>query len=1623
MEARTVTLDSTFDTGAYTSVTFNQPFTSVPVVFVMATTDGGDSAMTRIRNVTTTGFEVAAVEPESEDGPHVGMTVHYFAIEPGTNTLPSGHQITAGMFSYNGQSFNNTGPGGGLDRNDSTTLTTPGVTGAATFVQLQTMNNSPAHAPSGELQPWMGAVVTSQADDEFNVTIDRSEDYDSTSGPNFRVDAISNESLGYLYLPSDVQGSFISTSNTSILYETQNTSSKFVGYSNGCTTHNFSGTYSAPPLVIASKVTRNEADGGWFRRCSLSNTSVGLLVDEDQRQDSERSHIAEAASLLVFSSDFSYDSEYVPPTPANDLVVEAGRVTVNSVGNWQTVEFNQSYESTPAVFVLTDNANPDPQAFRIRNVTQDSFEVIALEPPGANNATLPDMEVHYVVFPVGQFEFPNNGPKLEVNILSMTNFQSKSVSGSSYLNLPFSRTDFSSAPSVLVQVQSKVNGSSTSNTPWLTGFANNVTSTGAQISMDRAEVQGGSVSSEEQVAYLAIENGIIPDFKDLSGNVISGEVLRSSDSVTHDCTSIGFQQSYSGPPLVVGNKQTRDGADGGWTRRCSVSNSDVQLKIDEDTDSDNDRSHTTEVVSFIAFSDSFVADFSNRAYYKLDETVWNGSANEVQNSANTSGLHGQAIGGASSTPARVCYGANLDGSPAYLSIPDDDSLDISDELTVTAWIHPNSYGSELKSIVSKDENFEFHLNSSGRINWWWGGGNRELTGNDLIPLNQWTHVAIVYSQSQPYQAIYVNGTLDVAKTEDLGALTLNSDTLQIGADDQSGSTQPQRYWDGLIDEVRIYSRAISEAGIQDIMDYTHPCVSALDHLEISAVEEGNTCSNLAVTITACADSSSPCNSTSRLLDYAETVSLQVIDNSGAAISRGSWFVGSGKGTLTDPTADDGAANYQFHINDQGQAVVELSYIYADQIKLRVSDSVNNRTADSDDISFSDNAFLIQWTDPIDADPSDNLPTVAVAGRAHQATISYVRRDRDTADPMDQCGVVTDYEGSKDLYAWYTDRGAFSSPLPPAPSVSASSTVLLPSSKPGTVNFTGVNFTSGVASVSLGTTDVGKFSISVSDESGYVSSLDGSVVEVTGTSSDAIVRPFGLTMDLHDASVTPTCSTSGSRNTALTGVSYAAGPSDSAYKKAGESFHLTVRSVLWESVDDNAENSGLGDGVPDSGSDLYDNACTNSFGQENTAETVTTSISNFLPVAGVQGELLGEVAGNLVFSGFSAGVSTNTTNYDEVGIFSLSGALTSGSYLGSGINLPVSLLNVGRFIPNHFTVSHSPTPPVLDDATGWACDFTYQSQDFQLESDIVLSLTAHEVGGDITENYGGEGTAEDYFKLAALDPQSATNVTVANNVTNRNPTLAFDPSISSALITEADDYDGDAVITFSGFLFSYQREDNQVGSSDALLFGDAGDMPFEANLDWILDKGQLTDLDGACLNNPSLCEDYTIANLTGTEIRYGRAWIGNNSGSELVPLELVLRTEYWSEVSAANNRYAFVVNTDDSCSDDVWSDTDLSLDQYTGKLNPGSPGDVSASLGVFDQGQGIIRLNKPTQPNQGPGQGNEGSVNVTLDVEDWLKYDFLIQTPTNIPNENPVGTGTFGIFSGREPVFYLRESYR
>ncbi len=111
-------------------------------------------------------------------------------------------------------------------------------------------------------------------------------------------------------------------------------------------------------------------------------------------------------------------------------------------------------------------------------------------------------------------------------------------------------------------------------------------------------------------------------------------------------------------------------------------------------------------------------------HWTMDQASWSGAAGEVVDLSGN-GLHGTAVNGANTanvTPAiagspGTCRYGSFDGVNQYAQVADNALLDVTDELTVMMWLRPTAYptGGNLKSFVSKDNNYEAHLNSAGQV--------------------------------------------------------------------------------------------------------------------------------------------------------------------------------------------------------------------------------------------------------------------------------------------------------------------------------------------------------------------------------------------------------------------------------------------------------------------------------------------------------------------------------------------------------------------------------------------------------------------------------------------------------------------------------------------------------------------------------------------------------------------------------------------------------------------------------------------------------------------------------------------------------------------------------------------
>ncbi|MHC4657131.1 MAG: GLUG motif-containing protein, partial [Planctomycetota bacterium] len=189
------------------------------------------------------------------------------------------------------------------------------------------------------------------------------------------------------------------------------------------------------------------------------------------------------------------------------------------------------------------------------------------------------------------------------------------------------------------------------------------------------------------------------------------------------------------------------------------------------------------------------------AYWKLD-----GDA------ADSAGSNHGTIYGATSATGQVGGALSFDGDD-YVQIADDDSLDISDEITLSAWINPSNTSS-IRMIVSKYKDYageSYLLELKYEKIYLVLGGISSLSGVQNFSTRIWYHVAATYDGSR--MRVYTNGELENEQAAS-GTIPITTQELNIGRQADNN------YWpfEGLIDEVRIYDRALSAEEIEAIYE-------------------------------------------------------------------------------------------------------------------------------------------------------------------------------------------------------------------------------------------------------------------------------------------------------------------------------------------------------------------------------------------------------------------------------------------------------------------------------------------------------------------------------------------------------------------------------------------------------------------------------------------------------------------------------------------------------------------------------------------------------------------------------------------------------------------------------------
>jgi len=163
--------------------------------------------------------------------------------------------------------------------------------------------------------------------------------------------------------------------------------------------------------------------------------------------------------------------------------------------------------------------------------------------------------------------------------------------------------------------------------------------------------------------------------------------------------------------------------------------------------------------------------------------------------------------------------ASLDGTDDIVSLPTSGMTAGRSELTLTMWVKPDeAVGTNMLYDAHDNWYWQFAVSQT---TWYTRDSSTGTTGsrdNDLsfpaLSSGQWQHVAFVYSASGDNKAVYIDGEESTSTSTSVDTLTSDRDGEALSA--LSDGT----YYDGLMDDVRLYSRALNSTEIAYLAEQT-----------------------------------------------------------------------------------------------------------------------------------------------------------------------------------------------------------------------------------------------------------------------------------------------------------------------------------------------------------------------------------------------------------------------------------------------------------------------------------------------------------------------------------------------------------------------------------------------------------------------------------------------------------------------------------------------------------------------------------------------------------------------------------------------------------------------------------
>ncbi|MHC4437210.1 MAG: LamG domain-containing protein, partial [Planctomycetota bacterium] len=186
------------------------------------------------------------------------------------------------------------------------------------------------------------------------------------------------------------------------------------------------------------------------------------------------------------------------------------------------------------------------------------------------------------------------------------------------------------------------------------------------------------------------------------------------------------------------------------------------------------------------------------AHYAFENDTTDSSGN---------GLDGTVIGDPEFVDGAEGMALDFNGDH-YVDCGGNAEFSFTDAMTVSTWVNIRSVTTAWMAMIAKGEN-AWRLgvnNQTTGIHYAFTGSARDWQAANTateLPFDEWYHVAATYDTNVG-ALVYINGVLD-ASNPDIGGIVTNEMPLLLGDNPEATG----RFFDGMLDEVKIYNRALS----------------------------------------------------------------------------------------------------------------------------------------------------------------------------------------------------------------------------------------------------------------------------------------------------------------------------------------------------------------------------------------------------------------------------------------------------------------------------------------------------------------------------------------------------------------------------------------------------------------------------------------------------------------------------------------------------------------------------------------------------------------------------------------------------------------------------------------------